>query len=86
MEYENERLIEFEKYIKSKKVAIIGLGISNLPLIDYFHQKKADITVFDEREIEKISKEIINKITNYGIKMSFRKKLLRKIKWVWFNP
>ena len=35
MDFINERLVEFENYIKGRKVAIIGLGVSNLPLIDY---------------------------------------------------
>ena len=80
MEYENERLIEFEKYIKSRKVAIIGLGTSNIPLIDYFYEKKAEVTVFDEREIGEIEKNIIDKITDYGMRMSFGKNYLKKLK------
>lgn len=50
MEYKNEKLIEFEKYIYGKNVAIIGLGVSNLPLIDYFYEKKSNVTIFDGRE------------------------------------
>lgn len=79
MEYENEKLIEFEEYIKNRKVAIIGLGVSNLPLIDYFHEKKSQVTVFDSREIGEISKEIIDKVTNYAMKMSFGKGYLSKL-------
>ena len=37
MEYVNEKLQEFNNYIKNKKVAIIGLGVSNIPLIDYLY-------------------------------------------------
>ena len=37
MEYVNEKLQEFNNYIKNKKVAIIGLGVSNLPLIEYLY-------------------------------------------------
>ena len=70
MEYQNEKLIEFEDYIKNRKVAIIGLGVSNLPLIDYFHEKEADVMVFDSREIGEIPKEIIDKVTNYAMGMS----------------
>ena len=79
LEYENEKLKEFETYIKAKRVAIIGLGVSNLPLIDYFHDKKAKVTVFDSREIGEIPKEIIDKITDYAMEMSFRKKLFIQI-------
>ena len=81
MEYENEKLIEFEQYIKQRKVAIIGLGVSNLPLIDYFHNKKSNVTVFDSREIGEISKEIIDKVTNYAMEMSLRKNISKQIAW-----
>ena len=39
MDFENKRLQEFNEYIKFRKVAIIGLGVSNIPLLDYFFQK-----------------------------------------------
>ena len=80
MEYQNEKLIEFEEYIKNRKVAIIGLGVSNLPLIDYFHEKKSIVTVFDSREIGEISREIIDKVTNYAMEMSLGKGYLNKLK------
>ena len=80
MEYENQKLIEFERYIENKKVAIIGLGVSNLPLIDYFHEKKSNVMVFDSREIGEIPKEIIDKITNYAMEMSLGKGYLNKLK------
>ena len=65
MEFENKKLQEFENYIRFRKVAIIGLGVSNIPLIDYLYEKKANVTIFDDREEEKISKEIIDKIKKY---------------------
>ena len=76
MKYENEKLKEFEEYIVNRKVAIIGLGVSNLPLIDYFHEKKACVTVFDSREIGEIPKGLMDKITNYSIEFSFGKNYL----------
>ena len=39
--FKNKKLEEFEEYIRFRKVAIIGLGVSNLPLLDYMYQKKA---------------------------------------------
>ncbi len=79
MEYQNEKLIEFEEYIKNRKVAIIGLGVSNLPLIDYFHEKKSKVTVFDSREIGEIPKEIMDKVTNYAMEISLGKGYLNKL-------
>ena len=67
MEFRNERLEEFNKFVKYKKVAIIGLGVSNLPLLDYFYNLDSKISVFDNREKEELDKEIIQKLDEYGI-------------------
>ena len=50
MEYRNEKLENFEKDLKNKKVAVIGMGVSNIPLLDYLHSKGAIVTIFDEKE------------------------------------
>ena len=69
MKYQNEKLIEFENYIKNRKVAIIGLGVSNLPLLDYFYNKKSIVTIFDGRELEKIPKDVADKIERYKMEI-----------------
>ncbi len=71
MAYINEKLNEFNKYLSGRKVAIIGLGVSNIPLIDYLHEYKAKVTVFDNRNIDDIDRSVINKITDYGMEFSF---------------
>lgn len=53
MEFKNKKLEKFEEELKTKEVAVIGLGVSNIPLIDYLKEKQADVTVFDDREEEK---------------------------------
>lgn len=80
MKYENKKLKEFNEYIKYRKIAVIGLGVSNIPLLDYLHEKKANVTVFDQREIDSISKEIMDKITSYDFKFSLGKNYLGKLK------
>lgn len=67
MEYKNEKLEEFNNFVKNKKIAIIGLGVSNIPLLDYFHELNSKISVFDNREKEELDSTIIDKIYNYGI-------------------
>ncbi len=79
MEYENKKLEEFEKYINQKKVAIIGTGISNSPLIDYFYEKRSIVTVFDRREENKIDKDLMDKIKKYKMKTSFGENYLSKL-------
>lgn len=62
----NQKLNEFEKYMQEKKVAIIGMGISNIPLLDYFYNLNAKVTIFDTKELNQLSDQLINKITKYN--------------------
>ena len=80
MSYHNKKLNEFNDYIRYRKVAIIGLGVSNLPLLDYLYAKKANVTIFDERDYDQIPKENIEKITNYGFMMHFGKDCMQYLK------
>ncbi len=79
MSYKNERLEEFNQYISGKKVAIIGMGVSNLPLLDYFASLGTNVTVFDNKEIDKIDKNVIDKVSNLCMGMSFGKDYLSKL-------
>ena len=79
MEYINEKLLEFNKYLCGRRIAVIGLGVSNIPLIDYLHEFKSDVTFFDGREIDQIDKTVVDKIVNYGMKFSFGKDYLNKL-------
>ena len=56
MDFINTKLEEFNNYVRGKKVAIIGIGVSNIPLIEYFHDLKSEVTVFDNKEIDNIDK------------------------------
>ena len=56
MKFVNKKLEEFNNYIKGKKVAIIGLGVSNIPLIDELYNLGADITVFNNKDVEHLDK------------------------------
>ena len=80
MSYENKKLKEFNEYIRFRKVAVIGLGVSNLPLLEYLHNKKAQVTVFDERTEEEIPMDTIAKIKTYEFEASFGKNCLEKLK------
>ena len=79
MSYVNEKLVEFNNYLRNRKVAIIGLGVSNLPLLDYLHNLLAKVTVFDDRNIEEIPKDIMDKITKYTFEFSLGKNNLTKL-------
>lgn len=75
----NEKLIEFNNYIRGKKVAVLGIGVSNVPLIDYLYKHASIVTLFDKKEEEKIDKEVINKIKKYGMNLSLGENYLEKL-------
>lgn len=79
MSYKNKKLEEFNEYIRFRKVAVIGLGVSNLPLLEYLYNKKAQVTVFDERTLEEIPEETINKINTYKFDTFFGKNCLENL-------
>lgn len=80
MNFVNTKLEEFNKGLKGKKVAIIGLGVSNEPLIEYLYSKQAKISVFDKRTEEKIDKNILCKIEKYNIEKYFGENYLSNLK------
>ena len=54
----NQKYEEFKKELKTKKIAVIGVGVSNLPLIKVLKELDCDITVFDKKTIEQMSDEV----------------------------
>ena len=75
----NEKLEEFEAYLKNRRVAIIGLGVSNVPLLEYMHEKGAIVTTFDNRNIEDIPKDVFDKLKEYEVKYVFGKEALKEL-------
>ena len=45
---------EFKKFIKDKNVAVVGIGVSNIPLIDFLFGLGDKVTAFDKKNIEKL--------------------------------
>ena len=80
MEYYNEKLEEFNRFVEGKKIAIIGMGVSNIPLLDYFYEKHAKVTVIDNREVEQIDKNIMGKIEQYNFGYFFGENNLENLK------
>ena len=48
----NKKLEEFNNNLIEKKIAIVGLGVSNLPLLDYFKDIDCEVSIFNEKKIE----------------------------------
>lgn len=55
---------EFKNFIKDKKVAVVGIGVSNIPLINFLVELEAKVTAFDmknESELGEVAKEFKSK-------------------------
>ena len=46
----NIELENFKKDIRNKRVAVLGIGISHIPLIKYLYNLGVDITAFDKSD------------------------------------
>lgn len=68
--YENKDLEEFKRYIRNKYVAVIGMGVSNIPLIRYLMDLDANITVFDRKTEEELDASLCEEYALQGVKFS----------------
>ncbi len=75
----NKKLEEFKTYVKGKYVAIMGMGVSNTPLIKYLMDLDANITVFDKKNEEELDKAVIEEYAIQGVKFSFGEKYLENL-------
>ena len=76
----NSKLEEYNKKLANSKVAIIGLGVSNRPLIDYLHELGGKVGIFEEKDKEKCDSEIVKKIDEYGFEAHYGKDYLEYLK------
>lgn len=60
MEDINPKLAEFQQWLQGKKIAIIGLGVSNIPLLSYLYEKNAQVTIFNRNVIDDKLMQAIN--------------------------
>ena len=48
----NSKLEKFNKRLFNSKIAIVGLGVSNIPLLDYLYELGCkDVVIFNDKEI-----------------------------------
>lgn len=70
---------EFKVFIKGKKVGVLGIGVSNIPLINFLLELGAEVTAFDkkdETQLGDIGKNFINK----GVRLSLGEDYLSRLK------
>lgn len=69
---------EFKKFINGKNVAVVGIGVSNIPLINFLVKLGANVTGFDMKSEEALG-EIAVDFKKKGVKLELGEKYLEKL-------
>lgn len=69
---------DYKKYVKGKKIAVIGIGISNRPLIKYLNAAGANVTAYDKRTKEALG-DVAEEMSVLGIPMVLGEDYLDKL-------
>ena len=59
---------DFKKFIVGKKVGVVGIGVSNIPLINFLLDLGAVVTAFDKKTKEELG-EVATDFNNKGVKL-----------------
>lgn len=68
----------FKRFIKDKNVAVVGIGVSNIPLIEFLIGLGARVTAFDKKNIEKL-KGVVDKYQCEGVKFELGEEYLSNL-------
>lgn len=55
MSYQNEKLSQYKKFLKGKTASVIGVGISNIPLIEFLLGCDVKVTARDMKSFDELS-------------------------------
>ena len=69
---------EFKKFINGKNVAVVGIGVSNIPLINFLVKLGANVTGFDMKSEEALG-EVAVDFKKKGVKLELGEKYLDKL-------
>lgn len=59
---------QFKEFINNKNVAVVGIGVSNIPLVNFLVKLGAKVTAFDKKTKEQLGK-IAEDFNNKGIRL-----------------
>ena len=59
----------FKKYVSGKNISVLGIGISNLPLIKFLHENGAVVTACDKKSTSELG-ETASELLSMGIKLN----------------
>lgn len=74
----NQKLENFKKNMKGKSVTVLGIGISNLPLIKYLVKLGAKVNARDKRTRDDIG-EVCNELEGLGVTLNLGENYLRNL-------
>ena len=74
----NNLINDYFNKIKDKKIAVVGIGVSNVPLIKYFFSKGIKVTAFDKRDPDYIGKDYFD-LKELGIEIVLGENYLENI-------
>ena len=64
----NKKLVEFNNKLKKSKIALIGLGVSNIPLLDYLYELNCNVEIFSDKKIDMDLSKYNYKVHEDGLK------------------
>lgn len=70
---------EFKKFIKGKNTAVVGIGVSNIPLINFLLKLGASVTAFDKKTEEKLG-DTAKDFKDKGVKLELGENYLDNLK------
>ena len=75
-----ENYESFKKELKTKKIAVLGAGVSNIPLLKQLACENCDVTLFDQKEKENINEDIQKLINEKKLKCFLGQNYLEGLK------
>ena len=69
---------EFKQFILGKKVAVVGIGVSNIPLINFLLDLGASVTAFDKKTKEELA-EIATDFEGKGVELELGEAYLNNL-------
>jgi len=75
----NKNFNDFKQFISGKKTAVVGMGISNRPLIHFLVNLGAKVTAFDKKTKEKLGADVIHQFEKIGVSLELGENYLDKL-------
>jgi len=72
------KIEDYRNYLNGKNVTVIGVGISNIPLIKFLLKSNIKLTALDKRTKEELG-DVYGELKNLGVKFELGEDYLKKI-------